>query len=281
MKNKNIIAFAICILLASSAELGLKHKIKKDKEQIKKELNSILLPNAEKKLDSLILTRSMLRDSITYFQHELKKQSRYTQLKKQIPIAQDICIDLESLSMQWHREYAKTEDAIANYADSTQIPPALLQRVSYLTNEIVSTPVMNNQRFDFISEFLQNTLESYISCFDYHNPDNIESEYEIIDGIYTTLCHVKDLLFAIDNSQNIFDKKQLKNLKQKTDKAITEFCKMQSENQTQYISKKLYLMKRQNDTNNYALKEHMKKVAGLRSKFAVDSLYKTRKNKNH
>jgi hypothetical protein len=281
MTNKNIITFAICILLASSAELGMKHKIKKDKEQIKKELNTVLLPNAERKLDSLILTRSMLRDSITYFQHELKNQTKYTQLKEQIPIAQDICTDLESLSIQWHREYAKTEDAIANYADSTQIPTALLQRLSYLTDSVVSTPVMNNQRFDFISENLQNTLESYISCFDYHNPDNIESEYEIIDGIYTTLCYVKDLFFAIDNSQNIFDKKQLKNLGQKTDKAITEFCKMQSENQTQYISKKLYLMKRQKDTNNYALKEHMKKVAGLRSKFAVDSLYKVRKNKNH
>ena len=268
-------------MLAPSAELGLKHKIKKDKEQIKKELNTVLLPNAERKLDSLILSRNMLHDSITYFQHELKKQSRYTQLKKQIPIVQDICTDLEYLSIQWHREYAKTEDAIANYADSTQIPPALLQRLSYLTDAVVSTPVMNNQRFDFISENLQNTLEAYISCFDYHNPDNIESEYEIIDGIYTTLCHVKDLVFAIDNSQNIFDKKQLKNLGQKTDKAITEFCKMQSENQTQYISKKLYLMKRQRDTNNYALKEHMKKVAGLRSKFAVDSLYKVRKNKNH
>jgi hypothetical protein len=281
MTNKNIITFAICILLASSAELGMKHKIKKDKEHIKKELNTVLLPNAERKLDSLILTRSMLRDSITYFQHELKNQTKYTQLKEQIPIAQDICTDLESLSIQWHREYAKTEDAIANYADSTQIPTALLQRLSYLTDSVVSTPVMNNQRFDFISENLQNTLESYISCFDYHNPDNIESEYEIIDGIYTTLCYVKDLVFAIDNSQNIFDKKQLKNLGQKTDKAITEFCKMQSENQTQYISKKLYSMKRQRDTNNYALKEHMKKVAGLRSKFAVDSLYKVQKNKNH
>lgn len=268
-------------MLASSAELGIKHKIKKDKEQIKKELNTVLLPNAERKLDSLILSRSMLCDSITYFQHELKKQSRYTQLKKQIPIVQDICTDLESLSMQWHCEHTKTEDAIANYADSTQIPPALLQRLSYLTDGVVSTPVMNNQRFDFISENLQNTLESYISCFDYHNPDNIESEYEIIDGIYTTLCYVKDLVFAIDNSQNIFDKKQLKNLGQKTDKVITEFCKMQSENQTQYISKKLYLMKQHRNTNNYALKEHMKKVAGLRSKFAVDSLYKVRKNKNH
>ena len=281
MTNKNIITFAICILLASSAELGMKHKTKKDKEQIKKELNTVLLPNAERKLDSLILSRNILHDSIAYFQNELKNQTKYTQLKEQIPIAQDICTDLESLSMQWHREYAKTEDTIANYADSTQIPPALLQRLSYLTNEIVSTPVMNNQRFDFISENLQNTLESYISCFDYHNPDNIESEYEIIDGIYTTLCYVKDLVFAIDNSQNIFDKKQLKNLGQKTDKVITEFCKMQSENQTQYISKKLYLKKRQRDTNNYALKEHMKKVAGLRSKFAVDSLYKVRKNKNH
>jgi hypothetical protein len=40
-KKQNAIIFAICVLLASSASVGIKTKEKKEKEQIKQELNDV------------------------------------------------------------------------------------------------------------------------------------------------------------------------------------------------------------------------------------------------
>ena len=109
MKKENAFVFMLCLMFATSVSFGVKTKEKNEKNQIKKELNNVLIPNAEKKLDSLILTCNMLRDSITCFQNELQNQTQYTQIKKQIPTTQEISNTLKTLADQWHCEYTKTQ----------------------------------------------------------------------------------------------------------------------------------------------------------------------------
>lgn len=276
MKKENAFVFMLCLMFATSVSFGVKTKEKNEKNQIKKELNNVLIPNAEKKLDSLILTCNMLRDSITCFQNELQNQTQYTQIKKQIPTTQEISNTLKTLADQWHCEYTKTQNQISEHSDSTTISPKTKQKITYLTNNIVSTPVLESQRFDYISENLQNSLEDYISMFYSHNPKDIQSEYEIVDGFYVTLHNVKDFISAIDNSQNVLNKYKLRQLQQNTDSAVTAFGKMQQEDQTQIIIDKLNKLKQNKDSTDNRLNNHVKELAKLKSSFAVDNIYKAR-----
>ena len=84
MNKQNAIIFAACVLVATAASVGVKNNEKKQKEQNKQELNNILIPNAERKLDSLIITRNLLRDSIVYFQNELQNQSQIQNLLRNV-----------------------------------------------------------------------------------------------------------------------------------------------------------------------------------------------------
>ena len=76
MNKQNAKIFTLCLLLSAGIALGLKVKEKTEKNQIKKELETVLIPNAERELDSLIFVHRSLRDSIMYFNNELQKQSR-------------------------------------------------------------------------------------------------------------------------------------------------------------------------------------------------------------
>lgn len=276
-KKQNAIIFAICVLLASSASVGIKTKEKKEKEQIKQELNNVLIPNAEKKLDSLITTRNLLHDSVVYFQNELISQSQYTQIKKQIPKITFTLSLLENITNQWHRAYSMTEKHIAAYPEGDKIPENLQQKHLYLTNNMILEPVLHTKRFDFIAEYLINTLEAYLSCFDYHNTNNVHQEPQIINNIYETLHNVKDLLSAIDPSQNIIDKQNIKFLKQQINILLDDFAKLQNESNIETTVTELNRIKRNRAETDYQLRQQMKKLAQLKTNYAVDELYKQRK----
>lgn len=277
MNKQNAIIFAACVLVATAASVGVKNNEKKQKEQIKQELNNILIPNAERKLDSLIITRNLLHDSIVYFQNELQNQSQYIQIKKQIPEIKSVLTLLENITNQWHRQYSQTADRIAAYPDSVLVPTELQQRQTYLKSNIVTEPVMNNKEFDFIAEHLINTLDSHISCFEKHNPQDVQQEYKIINNFYETIHCAKDFVFAIDKSQNIINKRDLKRLEQQTDLLLKEFAKILFAQNGEITVDKLYQLRQNNADNEYALKKHMKELAKLKTSYAVDEIYRQRK----
>ena len=276
MNKQNAKIFTLCLLLSAGAALGLKVKEKTEKNQIKKELETVLIPNAERELDSLIFIHRSLRDSIVYFNGELQKQSQYTQIKKQIPAIKEISNNLNILATQWHNTYTETEDDIAEYTDSANIPQKLTQRIDYLTNDFVSSSISNNRRFDSIAENLQNALDTYTDYFYEHDPQNVSEEYKFIDAFYTYLHKTKDLIYGINNSQNLFNERDLQLLGYKTDLAITEFCKLQNANKTYETTKKLQQFKQLKTESNIKLDKQMRKVAELKTSFAPEKIYKSR-----
>lgn len=276
-KKQNAIIFAICVLLASSASVGIKTKEKKEKEQIKQELNNVLIPNAEKKLDSLIITNKLLRDSIVYFQNELKTQSQYKQIKNQISKVSSVLSLLENMSNQWHCAHSMTEDCIAEYPEGAEIPENLQQKRLYLTNNMILEPVLHTKRFDFIAEYLINTLEAYLSCFEYHNANDVHQEPQIVNSLYETLHNVKDFVYAIDPSQDVIKKQDIKKLKQQIDILLNELAQIQINDNVSLTVKRLNKFRQNKTENDFVLRQQIKKLAQLKTNYAVDELYKQRK----
>lgn len=68
MNKQNAKIFTLCLLLSAGAALGLKVKEKTEKNQIKKELETVLIPNAERELDSLIFRTPLITRQYYVFQ---------------------------------------------------------------------------------------------------------------------------------------------------------------------------------------------------------------------
>jgi hypothetical protein len=276
MKYKNAFVFAGCLLLATGSSLGLKHKQKKEKEKIKFELNTVTIPNEEQRLDSIIAVHRMLRDSIVFYKDELQKQSMYPEIKKQIPTISKISEILEFVAKQWHREYSNTQDAAARYKSEEEIPEQLRKKLSYLDNGIVSVPVLNNQRFDFITETQQHMLDATMSCFDYLNPQDVYTEYELVENFYYTLHNINDLLDAVDKSQNVIDRKKLQQLEHLTNIAITEFGKIYNKHQGKIMTNKIHQLYQDKKQTDAEMQNQMKKVANLKTPSMVEKIYQTK-----
>ena len=276
MKRKNAIVFTACLILSAGAALGLKVKEKTEKNQIKKELETVLIPNAERELDSLIFVHRSLRDSIMYFNNELQKQSQFSQIKKHLPAVQEISVLLQNISTRWHTEYSKTADEIATHKLEAFTPLHLDRRLTYLTDEIVSKPVINCRRLDFITETLQNNLESCTCYFEHNDKQDIQSEYRFLTILYTTLTHIKELSAAIDNNQNIIKKQDLIMLEAKANKLLTEITKIYTSHQGQIVADKLQQSRQQKIETDIKLDKQMRKVAELKANFAVEKIYKSR-----
>lgn len=276
MNKQNAKIFTLCLLLSAGAALGLKVKEKTKKNQIKKELETVLIPNAERELDSLIFIHRSLRDSIMYFNNELQKQSQYSQIKSHLPAVQEISVLLQSISTQWHTEYSKTADEIATHKLDAFTPLHLDRRLTYLTDEIVSKPVINCRRLDFITETLQNNLESCTCYFKHNDEQDVQSEYRFLTILYTTLTHIKELSAAIDKDQNIIKKQDLILLEAKANKLLTEITKIYTSHQGQIVADKLQQLKQLKTESNIKLDKQMRKVAELKANFAVEKIYKSR-----
>ena len=276
MNKQNIRTFTVCFLLSTCAALGLKVKEKTEKNQIKKELETVLIPNAEYELDSLILAHRTLRDSIVYYKEETPKQSRYTQIKAHLGTIQEISLLLQSVSTQWHTEHSKTADEIATHKLDTFTPLHLDRRLTYLTDEIVSKPVINCRRLDFITETLQNNLESCTCYFEHNDEQDVQSEYRFLTILFTSLTHIKELSAAIDNNQNIIKKQDLIMLEAKANKLLTEITKIYNSHQGKIVADKLNQFKQQKNETDIKLDNQMRKVAELKANFAVEKIYKSR-----
>ena len=99
---------------------------------------------------------------------------------------------------------------------------------------------------------------------------------KFIDAFYTYLHKTKDLIYGINNSQNLFNERDLQLLGYKTDLAITEFCKLQNANKTYETTKKLQQFKQLKTESNIKLDKQMRKVAELKTSFAPEKIYKSR-----
>lgn len=276
MNKQNIRTFTVCFLLSTCAALGLKVKEKTEKNQIKKELSTVLIPNAEYELDSLILAHRTLRDSIVYYKEETPKQSRYTQIKAHLGTIQEISLLLQSVSTQWHTEHSKIKDEITVHYLEPIVPLYLNKRLAYLTDEIVSVPVQNCKHLDFITETLQSNLECCICYFEQNNKLDLTAEHRHLTTLFTTLKYIQQLLSAIDKNQDVIKKQDLNLLEIKTNKLLAEITKIYNSHQGKIVADKLNQFKQQKNETDIKLDKQMRKVAELKANFAVDKIYKSR-----
>ncbi|MBP5485813.1 MAG: hypothetical protein J6Y07_03855 [Alphaproteobacteria bacterium] len=74
MKKRTALTLSLMALLAGGITFGaLKYKDKKEKDEVERELKEILIPNAENRLDSLLVVSKGLQDSIAHYEQEINK----------------------------------------------------------------------------------------------------------------------------------------------------------------------------------------------------------------
>ena len=74
MKKRTALTLSLMALLAGGITFGaLKYKDKKEKDELERELKEILIPNAENRLDSLLVVSKGLQDSIAHYEQEINK----------------------------------------------------------------------------------------------------------------------------------------------------------------------------------------------------------------
>jgi hypothetical protein len=84
------------------------------------------------------------------------------------------------------------------------------------------------------------------------------------------------MLQVIDKSQTIINKKDLKQLEIKVGHLLQEFKKINTTYQANKTFEKLQTFKQDKEENRKLLNKQIKKLANLKTSYAVDKIYKSR-----
>ena len=152
MKKKTAITLGALVLLAGGITFGgFKIKEKKEKDKIEETLNNVLVPNAERELDTLVLQEKDIQDSIRFLEEQIRQIDADSLISRSDvevieKLLNDIKNDLEKEESRWYNVYGKKYDQSGDGAiiyDFKNMPKVGRQQRKYFTYDIVAKILKN------------------------------------------------------------------------------------------------------------------------------------------
>lgn len=143
MKKKSAIKLSVLALLAAGVTFGaVKWKNKEEEERIQKALDDVLIPGAERKLDSLLLTDQSLQDSINFYQHKINQIDEDSLISRSdvaviSKLLDDIFHDWSAAYGEWSSKYFDMYYMGDGDFDEDALPQNVKEQVLYLNGGIL------------------------------------------------------------------------------------------------------------------------------------------------
>ena len=143
MQKKSAIILSLAALMAAGVTFGtLKYKDEREKEKIKKELNDILIPEAEEKLNTLLLTDKSLQDSIAYYNDRIRELEQDSLISRtDVDVISDLLSsidkDHQNARAKWNEKYFDLYYGGDGYFDEDNLPEEAARQIRYLNGGIL------------------------------------------------------------------------------------------------------------------------------------------------
>lgn len=250
MKKKTALTLSAIALLSAGITFGIKFKQKKDFE---KTLKTVLIPNAEKELDSLLREDVALKDSIDYYEALLLQQQSSMPHNLEFQLS-NISKTLRSMELDFTREFEKTLKQMEPYYigdGNYDLPDNLEEHYHYLLGGLEKPIFKNFDRKDrpelpggyqwYVGKKYSDIITFqdirdkgvYSNAYFEHFRNEIKAthgKFKTEDCVYyalTEASEIKQLLIAIkyfinnmDNSKQIINPEHIKTLNKQIDDAI-------------------------------------------------------------
>lgn len=200
MKKRTALTLSVIALLGTGVTFGVKSKQKKDFEKI---LKTVLVPEAEEKLDKLLREDASLQDSIDFYQalllqqeSEVDGQRKAEKYQKSLGIPtttmysrlNKVSNTLELIEGDWAKAYAAVREQEASFyigdGEYENLPDELVKRKAYLrkmTNTLIGDNIdnipdipggyqqhyargYNDVKFDFFDSRRFDEYTEYLRC---------------------------------------------------------------------------------------------------------------------
>ena len=282
MKRQNAVIFSCCLILTCGLYAGVRIKEKIDKANIKKELNNVIIPNAERELKDFITQSRQLRDSIAYYENILGKIKINTDIVQYFPQLNEILHLTNCILSDWHTQYDAVQSAAAQYSDQDSIPSELAKKIHYMEEEIIPEHISNSKRLDFLletaCESIDNSMNYFLQQKNQMHAANITLH---TNKILNSLREIKKVLNAINNSENIINVNTVKKLNADIDLAVLNVDSINKKlipaRKIRGYESKIDNFKTQKTDIDNKTKAQAYKVANLKHSGTVEKIYNDRK----